>query len=189
MLKIRNGFQFWMPVHNYEGLYEISIIGVRSISRVVARGKGSLIVKEKLLKPVLLKIGYYTICFTKNNISIKFFYHRLISFHFIYNPKPERKFINHKNGIKTDIRIINLEWNTQAENNKHAYDTGLNNGDHKRVYRGKHVSAKKVGMYKDGLLVKEFECQLDAKDYSKTTVGYFIKNKREDPDGFIWKFI
>jgi len=57
--------------------------------------------------------------------------HRIIASIFLKNnfKKPE---VNHKNGVKSDNNIVNLEWVTKLENIRHAYKTGLKNGDHKR---------------------------------------------------------
>lgn len=50
--------------------------------------------------------------------------HRLVAL--TYLPKVlGRSQINHKNGKKSDNRVENLEWCTQAENNAHAWATGL----------------------------------------------------------------
>jgi len=55
--------------------------------------------------------------------------HRLIAITFIENPE-NKKFVNHKNGDKSDCRACNLEWVTYEENQKHARDyLNINKGE------------------------------------------------------------
>lgn len=65
--------------------------------------------------------GYVTVDFSGVG---RFSAHRLVAKAFIpnYENKPE---INHKNGIKTDNSVSNLEWVTPSENVRHSIDTGL----------------------------------------------------------------
>lgn len=77
------------------------------------------------LKPTKDKKGYLRISLSKKSNKKTFKIHRLVAMHYILNidNKPQ---VNHKNGIKADNRLENLEWATASENTKHAYDTGLN---------------------------------------------------------------
>ena len=50
--------------------------------------------------------------------------HRLLYEHFI-GPIPKGLTVNHRNGIKTDNRLSNLELATHSEQQNHAYALGL----------------------------------------------------------------
>lgn len=91
-----------------------------------ANGKVFSIRSNMFLK-TCLKNGYHVVKISNNGRGKRMFVHRLLAFTFIPNPE-SKPFINHKNGIKSDNRLKNLEWCTSSENVKHAYAIGLNVG-------------------------------------------------------------
>lgn len=76
------------------------------------------------LKPKLRRDGYHEVCLYKDRKQHYRMVHRLIAAAFIENAE-EKPCVNHKNGVKTDNRLVNLEWVTYSENTAHAFETGL----------------------------------------------------------------
>ena len=77
---------------------------------------------------------YVWVCTGKNKYEQS---HRVIAKCFLPNIN-NYPCVNHKNGIKYDNRVENIEWCTHSENTKHAYETGLE----RRVTGTKHHASK-----------------------------------------------
>lgn len=99
--------EIWKPVIGYEGLYEISNLG---------RVKSFLRKKQKLMKLTPnAKTGYFMVTLRKDNFGWPHTVHSLVARMFI-GEKPNGYVIDHRNGVKTDNRIENLEYVTRREN-------------------------------------------------------------------------
>jgi hypothetical protein len=79
---------------------------------------------RRLITERLNNKGYKIVNLSIDGKCKTFSVHRLIAQAYIPNPD-NLPTINHKNGIKTDNRIENLEWVTFSENTTHAVATGL----------------------------------------------------------------
>lgn len=70
------------------------------------------------------KNGYSIVCLYNKYGRKMIYVHRLLAEYFI--PKVEgMNHVNHKNGIKSDYRLGNLEWCNRSVNMQHAWDNGL----------------------------------------------------------------
>ena len=87
---------------------------------------GIIFNKHGRKRRISLKNGgrYFQVILYKNGKSHGRLVHRLVLSAFC-GPCPENMEANHKNGIRTDNRIENLEWVTKSENVKHAFRLGL----------------------------------------------------------------
>ena len=104
-------------IPEYEGLYAITNMGrVWSYPKRCKHGRKT----GKWLSPVNHRNGYLQIVFSKNGERKKYLIHRLVAFTFLPCEKNGLE-INHKNGIRNDNRVENLEWVTRQQNNFHAY--------------------------------------------------------------------
>ena len=177
-------------IKGYEGLYQISNYGrtKRLEKKEMLKSKNQhitfcsyRIVKEKILANIYCK-GYCRVTLSKNNIKIIFQVHRLVALAFMSNPN-NYSIINHKNEIKNDNRVDNLEWCTSKQN--------CNYGN-----RNKKISIKvqkKIAQFDNSnKIIKIWDSVSEASKYYKTTISnitHCLKMRNKSACGYIWRYI
>ena len=168
---ILNMTESWKDVPGYEGLYEVSDIG-----RVLSKRT------NRPLKPNIMKHGYACVHLYSGGKQTRVVktIHQLVAQAFIPNPQGHRE-VNHKNFLKRDNRVDNLEWVSRKENVQHALAAGRRVKPEKRVM-GINLRTKTTVC---------FESQIAAEITlrGKQTGGISGAMKRGKPAyGYVWWF-
>ncbi len=109
----------WRAVVGYEGYYEVSDEG--SVRRI-GRGKGSTV--GMVLKHLMNSSHYPYVSLWRDRRRRARYVHLLVAAAFL-GPKTEGQECNHKDGVKTNASVSNLEYVTRSENARHSYRIGL----------------------------------------------------------------
>jgi hypothetical protein len=137
----------WRPVRGLENAYEVSNTGL-------VRRKAYLLKSKVTPNGGHLQINLGT--------HRRTYVHRLVAEAFLPEPKPERIWVNHKNGVPSDNNVENLEWCTPGENIAHGF---RHNG------RVNYNCRAVVAVNEDGEIVNEFKSIADAAKHMGVTRG------------------
>lgn len=195
---IENTVEIWRDIKDYEGLYQVSNLGrVRSLDRYVENKGIKKFIKSKLRKQHSNDKGYLYVELSKNNKLKSFRVHRLVAMTFpdLVDWTEEAKgkpfdeiVVNHKNQIKTDNRVDNLEWCDM--------EYQVNYGDRNDIVSSKLTNrkdhSKPVEQYTlDMVFVAEYPSIAEAErqtGISKKAICHCLKGKSKTSGGYIWRY-
>lgn len=155
----------WLDIEGYEGLYQVSSCG-----RVKSLGNGnSNNSKERFLKPKKNSDGYIHVDLYKEGNGKNFKIHRLVAQAFIPNPENLPQ-INHKNEIKTDNYVSNLEWCTSQYNTDYSKSKKVLCVETNKVYKSTREAERQTGIF-------------------QPSISLCCNGKRKTAGKFHWKFV
>jgi len=106
--------EIYQPVNNYNNYWVSNLGNILSLHRHYGL---------VLMSPVTTGIGYSSVMLSKNNKRKRYYVHRLVLASF-KGSCPIGHNSNHKNCIKNDNRLSNLEYVTFSDNLKHSFING-----------------------------------------------------------------
>lgn len=178
---MENQVEIWKAHPDIQGI-EVSTLGrVRTLDRTVSNGKGTYLVKGRVLKPRDSGNGYLRAGIQIDGKWTEKLVHRLVAQAFIPNPDNLPQ-INHKDCNPQNNNVKNLEWCDNSYNQKYKNKFGISNTE----TEGQPLFAVKL----DTLEVLHFRSQGEAGrelGLKQGSVRSVIIGKQKQAGGYYFK--
>lgn len=162
----------WREIPGYDGMYLVSNTG-----EILSRKNG----RYRILKQRISSKGYPQVNLCKYGKMNTFRVHRLVAMCFIIPGNGCE--INHKNEVKTDNRVENLEWCTRRYNVLYG----------SRTERQKRVVSKPVVQISmTGLILAQYPSEIQAGrevGLNSSNIAACCLGKRKTAGGFRWRWV
>lgn len=166
----------WLPVPNYEGIYEVSSLGrVKSLARTVKHGNGGYKeVPDRILKAHPDGKGYLGVDLHKGSKASRkrFRVHSLVAQVFI-GSRPEGLDVCHNDGDKHNNWVENLRYDTRKENILDSVRHGTHHMSSKRVCKRGHTLP-------DDPKIRSQGCRFCGKAFSMTRYREHLKGREAE---------
>lgn len=174
--------EIWKDIDWYRWDYQISNLW---------RVKSLKFWRKRILKAGNDGRWYLYVILTCDWIQLLKKIHKLVANYFITNLH-NKPCVNHKNGIKHDNRIDNLEWCSQSENIQHAFDTWLKIWSMLWKFWKDHNRSKKVYQYSLDLeFIREWGnwCEIQRELWIlQCSISQCCRWVIKTSSGYIWKY-
>jgi len=176
--------EIWKEIPGFNGRYQASTKGrIKSL-----RFRNSS--HSRILKQSKQKQGYLILHLCNDKPKL-YRVNRLIALTFI--PNPENKYAtNHKDGVKSNNYVTNLEWATKSENETHKHRVLGQPGTMTGRVGKDNPKSREINQL---LLSGEFLCKWDNSRSIQQALGFDFRNVyaccrgwRKSAYGYKWKF-
>lgn len=172
--------EVWKDIKGYDGFYQVSNMGkVRNIKT------------KRILSQCLNGWKYPFVALCIDGVAKSKVVHRMVAISFVPNPYNKEQ-VNHKDGNKLNNNATNLEWATQSENIKHAYDNGLMSSFYKGKNGKQHNRSKSVIQYDlNDNYIAEYGSMLEAERVTgihNTKISMVARGVRNKAGNYKWRF-
>lgn len=176
--------EVWRPVRDFEGLYEVSNLGVvRSLDRMVRCKIGMRCMKGKVITQSIWG-NYIGVCLWINQKGKHFYVHRLVAEAFVPNPNnlPE---VNHKDENKMNNNADNLEWCTHGYNINYGTTLIKMSSSRGKAIEQLTIEGKHVATYRSA---RQAEKESNGK-FKNSVINRAARGIHNVSYGYRWRFV